>query len=356
MKKRNKILLSAAAAILLLAVVCFSAVYFLFLHRYRGTEIVNPWKETDVFSLSEIPTVEKKKNEPFVILNLADVQLCDLEDIFSMGEIKREIADLVKRTRPDLITLTGDQTWSNENLISLKSLISWLDSFGIPYAPVFGNHDCGNQPDSAVLSRNACCDLYEKGKYSIFRRGPSNLGSLGNYVVNVTEEGKIVRTLYFLDSGYEDKISDEQISWLQWNAEGLRAANGGEYPAGMCFFHKPIPEYAAAYAGYRSGDASVEAVGDVWVTFSLSGSLQNGFFEAAKAVGVTDIVCGHQHGNCFTLRYEGVRLTFALKTGDRVSFYSDEDITLDGATRFSITEEATEITPIFANGKEDDLQ
>lgn len=352
MKKRNKILFSVAGILLTVAVVCFLTVYFLFLHRYRGKEVVSPWSETDSFSVSKIATVEKQKDKPFVILNLADVQLCDLEDLFRMDEMKREITDLVNRTNPDLITLTGDQTWSNENLISLKSLISWLDSFRIPYAPVFGNHDCGNEPDSAVLSRNACCDLYEKGAYSLFQRGPSNLGSLGNYIVNVTEEGKIVKTLYFLDSGYEETISDEQIAWMKWNAEGLRSANSGEYTEGICFFHKPIPEFAAAYSGYRNGDASVEAIGDVWVTFSLSGSRQNGFFEAAKAVGVTDIVCGHQHGNCFTLKYEGVRLTFALKTGDRVSFYSDETVTLDGGTCLILDGGETRVETVFYNKKE----
>ncbi len=356
MKKRNKILLAVVGAVLAVAAVCLLTAYFLLLHHYRGNEVMAPWSEDDAFSLAEIATVEKQKGKPFVILNLADVQLCDLEDFFYLDDMKREITDLVNRAKPDLITLTGDQTWSNENLISLRSLLSWLDSFQIPYAPVFGNHDYGNQPDSAVLSRNACCDLYESGKYSLFRRGPSNLGSLGNYVVNVTEEGKIVKTLYFLDSGYEDQISDEQIAWLQWNAEGLRAANGGEYPAGMCFFHKPIPEYRAAYNAYREGDPTVETIGEVYVSDSLSGSRQNGFFAAAKAVGVTDIVCGHQHGNCFTIKYEGVRLTFALKTGDRVYYYADENISLDGATRFSITEEATEITLIFANKKEGDPQ
>ncbi len=352
MKRHHKILISSGCILLAIAAVCFSAIYFLFLHRYRGHEKLAPWSETDSFSISEIATVEKQTGKPFVILNLADIQLCDLEDLFSMNQTKQKIADLVERANPDLITLTGDQTWSNENLISLRSLLSWLDAFQIPYAPVFGNHDCGNEPDSAVLSRNACCDLYEKGKYSLFRRGPSNLGALGNYIVNVTEEGKIVKTLYFLDSGYEDQISDEQIAWVKWNADGIKAANGGIAPEGMCFFHKPIPEYRAAYSAYRSGDPAVEAIGEVYVTYSLSGSGQNGFFEAAKSVGITDIVCGHQHGNLFTLQYEGVRLTFALKTGLLGGTYSDASIVLDGATCFAFDEKETEISHFFANQKD----
>lgn len=348
MAKKKKLVIILLSAFLTLAIVGFLAAYFLFLHHYRGSQIDNPWSEEDDFSISSIATVEKREGEPFVILNLADVQLCDLEDLFHLNETKAKIADLIERTNPDLITLTGDQTWSNENLISLKSLISWLDSFEIPYAPVFGNHDCGNEKDSAVLSRAACCDLYEAGKYSLFDRGPSNLGRLGNYVVNVTENGRIVKTLYFLDSGEEDTITDEQIAWMKWNAEGIGAAQGGEAVEGICFFHLPLPEYREAYSLYLAGDERVEALGEVFVTYSLSGSLQNGFFEAAKEVGVTDIVCGHQHGNCFTLKYDGVRLTFSLKTGKLGGTYESEELALDGATCISFDGDSTKIEPIFS--------
>lgn len=346
MSKKGKIITIVVSVLLSLALICALTVYFLFLHRYRGREIVNPWSESDVFSLSDIQTIEKQPGKPFVILNLADVQLCDLEDMFHLHEMRSEIADLVEKTHPDLITLTGDQTWSNENLISLTSLVSWLDSFKIPYAPVFGNHDCGNEKDSAVLSRASCCDVYEKGKYSLFKRGPSNLGSLGNYVVNITENGKIVKTLYMLDSGEENMISDAQIAWLKWNAEGIKAASG-DYSEGICFFHLPLPEYRDAYRLYRLGDDRATATGEVYVTYSLSGSEQNGFFEAAKSVGVTDIVCGHQHGNSFTLKYYGVRLTFALKTGKHGGYYSGDDVTLDGATCIKIDGENTNIYPVF---------
>ena len=345
-KKVLKIIVSVAVSI---AIVFGAAAYFLFLHRYKGSKIDAPWSESDAVNISDIPSLQKRKGEPFVILNLADVQLCDLEDLFTMHELKAEIAALIEKARPDLITLTGDQTWSNENLISLTSIVSWLDEFQIPYAPVFGNHDCGNETDNAVLSRAACCDVYEKGKYSLFKRGPDNLGTLGNYVVNVEEGGEIVRALYFIDSSISEQISDEQIAWLKWNAEGIRAARGGEYADSACFFHLPLPEYSKAYYAYLAGEGGAEAIGDVYVTYSLYGSMQNGFFEQAKSVGVKDVVCGHQHGNCFTIKYDGVRLTFALKTGTRGGYYSGDGVTLDGATIISFDGEMTDITLVFAD-------
>ena len=261
--------------------------------------------------------------------------MCDLENFFNKSIIHDEITYLVEQTKPDLITLTGDQTWSNENLISLKSLIQWLDSYKIPYAPVFGNHDYGNEKNSSVAELNYCCDLYEAGKYSLFKRGPSNLGTLGNYVINILEDGKIYKTLYMLDSGYEEKITNEQIAWFKWNANGIKNANNGEYSDGMCFMHKPLPEYADAYYEYRNGNA--EAVGDVHRHFSLSGSVQNGFFKKAKECNVVDIVCGHQHGNNFTIKFQNVRLTFAVKTGELATYYNDGITNLNGATVFRLS-------------------
>ena len=346
MSKKNILFIIVSVMSFLIVSTAVSA-YFLFIHHYKGNQIINEWHETDEFKIENIKTVNKQKDRDFVILNLADIQMCDLEDIFNMPTIHKEITYLVETIKPDLITLTGDQTWSNENLISLKSLIKWLDGYQIPYAPIFGNHDYGNQKNSSVAELNYCCDLYEKGKYSLFSRGPSNLGVLGNYVINIMEDEKIFKTLYMLDSGYEDKITDQQISWFKWNAEGIKNANYGEYSEGMCFMHKPIPEFKTAYYSYINGSA--EALTDVYVTYSLNGSTQNGFFTEAKAYNVLDFVCGHQHGNNFTIKYNDVRFTFALKTGELGGYYHDDEIYLNGATSFKLSSKSVEITNTYVD-------
>lgn len=339
MKTVSKIFLMILSVLFCLALALSLCAYFLLLHHYKGTQVENPWSQSDEFKLESVATVQKQKGKDFVIMNLADVQMADLENFFNRSIIHDEISYLVKTIKPDLITLTGDQTWSNENLICLESLISWLDSYKIPYAPVFGNHDYGNTKNSSVAELNYCCDLYEKGKYSLFSRGPSNLGTLGNYVINIMEDGKIFKTLYMIDSGYEEKITDQQIDWFCWNAEGIKHVNNNQYSKGMCFMHKPLPEYSTAYTQYKNN--LVEAIGPVEVHYSLRGSEQNGFFDVAKERNVEDIVCGHQHGNNFTLKYEGVRLTFALKTGELVGYYDDGITNLNGATVFTLNDETT---------------
>ena len=336
MKKKRIIISISLISILMIFILLFC--YFNLLYHYQGKTIIYEWSDTDTFNIENITVLNKDPNNDFIILNLADIQMCDLEDLGHFRKIHQELDELIKEIKPDLITLTGDQTWSNENLISLRTLIRWLDSYKIPYAPVFGNHDYGNKGEVAVASVNYCSDLYEASPYCLYRRGPSNLGALGNYVINILEDGKLYQTLYFMAAGYNDIITDEQIAWFKWNAEGIKDAYG-ELKDAMCFMHKPLPEFRLAYGDYLNGN--IDATGDVVISFSLSGTKQNGFFDVAKEYNVKDIICGHQHGNIFTLNYEDVRLTFALKTGELCSYFEDEDYYLNGATYFVLNDDIT---------------
>ncbi len=292
-----------------------------FLFHYKGTNVEYNWSETDTFSKENVVTIEKKKDKDFVILNLADVQMCDLEDLGKHSRIiHKEITYLVNEIKPDLITLTGDQTWSNENLISLKLLISWLDSYKIPYAPVFGNHDFGNGDNNAVASRNFCCDLYERGKYSLFKRGPSNIGTLGNYAINIEEEGQIIKTLYMIDYGVEEEISPSQIAYFDWIAEGNKSLNGGEYTSSMMFMHRPMYEHFMVD----------HCVSDIVVDF--------------KDKGLTNVVCGHEHEFNYTRNVEGIDFTFACKTGELAFYYDNGIENRNGGTYFTLNGSNVSIT------------
>lgn len=343
-KKIIKIIAIITAVVLLLSGAL--SVYFLFFHRYKGKEVNSVWTKEDEFSIDNIVTLKKEKGKDFVILNLTDIQLCDTENFFNKTIIKKEIDFLIKKSNPDLITLTGDQTWSNENLISLKSLISWLESYKIPYAPVFGNHDHGNEYNSAVASLNYCCDLYEKAEHCLFKRGPTNLGSLGNYVINIVEEDKIFKTIYMLDAGYNDIITASQIEWVKWNAEGIRKNNDGKYAEGMCFMHKPIPQFATSYYNYLSGNA-VSSV-NVLVNCSLIGVYETGFYDVAKSCNINYFTAGHQHTNSFSISFDSSVFTFALKTGELSFYYDDGNVNYNGGTVFTLGNDV-KINNIYVN-------
>ena len=59
------------------------------------------------------------------------------------------MTELIRRTKPDLLVLTGDSVFpffpksgTMNNRKQAQKLLEFLDSFQIPYTLVFGNHDC----------------------------------------------------------------------------------------------------------------------------------------------------------------------------------------------------------------------
>jgi len=150
-----------------------------------------------------------------------------------------------------------------------------------------------------------------------------------------------------MDLGYFDEFTTEQIEWFKWVSDGMKENNGGVNPESFLFIHKPLPEYFIAFLNYLNNDESVEKIGDVYVNYSLSGSIQQGFFDIIKERNVTNVICGHQHGNAFTLKYEGVNLTFALKTGE-LGGYIENEVYLNGATYIMIND-STIINYIFVD-------
>ena len=83
------------------------------------------------------------------------LQLTDLHLGFGMFSGKKDrlalaaVTELIRRTGPDLIVLTGDSVFpffpksgTMNNRKQAQKLLAFLDGFQIPYTFVFGNHDC----------------------------------------------------------------------------------------------------------------------------------------------------------------------------------------------------------------------
>lgn len=346
-KRINLIVIISTIVFLLLGV--FGYVYFTFFYHHKGKYKEYNWSSGDSFNISNVLSIDKKENEEFKILNLTDVQICDLDNLNDVEKLHKQITYLVNKTNPDLITLTGDQTWSNENYLSIKRLLQWLDEYKVKFAPIFGNHDYGNSFDSSTASLTYLCDLYENNKYCLFNRGPTNIDSLGNYVINIMENDKVYLSLYMVNTGFynDDVINDKQIEYFRWNAEGIKNYNNNTYPSSFAFMHKPLPEYYDAYVAFKNNVPGVIANGEVYRYYSLSGTKQNGFFSFCKEVNIDNVVAGHQHGNCFSIKYEDVWLTSALKTGEFGGFIDNNDIYLSGATLIKLSNNKVNIENVF---------
>ena len=136
--KKNSIkALAIVLAVLLTAAIAFGIWAF----PVKGKANNEFWLSSDTYRLEDTVVLQKEPGKDFKILNLADIQYDDLYDIGQKKYTEETIRQLVKETQPDLITMTGDQVWAPFQKHSQKDLIRFMDSFGIPWAPVFGNHD-----------------------------------------------------------------------------------------------------------------------------------------------------------------------------------------------------------------------
>lgn len=282
-------------------------------------------------------TLEKKPERDFIVLNLTDPQLSDGDwDINKATILCDTVDELIKRTSPDLITVSGDIAYS-DHMRSYENFAALMDSYRIPWAPVWGNHD--SQGGAGSVDRQA--DLFMRSRYCLFEKGDAALGC-GNYTIAVRENGRIIYGIIMMDShdrmpftDAEGKTSDAwahlipaQLDWYRGQVEAL----GGVRTA--MILHIPIYAYRDAFeaawnSAYKPESVSVSESGDekYWnegykdslgVRYEgiASYPADEGMFDLIKELASTDIVlAGHDHVNNFIIRYEGVTLAYALKTG-----------------------------------------
>lgn len=317
MSKAKKVAIGVSAAVLVLLTV----VLIVFCPR-RGADETYIWAVSDDYSSENAASLEKTAGEDFTILLFTDIQLWTL-----VSDNRRAFAimdELVERTDPDLIVLPGDNVSGISTDILTLQLVSKMESYGVPWAPVFGNHDAeGN----ATLEWQG--DRFEEAEHCLFDRGPTDLYGVGNYFVNIFEDGTPIYSLCFMDNGryidYGDRTAETyvdyaQIAWYKWNIEGLNAEFGTSVPS-MSFSHFAFPEMREAVEKYGilSDDGRYvihEDMGEGSCAY-LPGAapVNSGFFETAKASGLTHAFFGHDHENDARITVDGVTLSYGLKTG-----------------------------------------
>ncbi|MBO5375169.1 MAG: metallophosphoesterase [Clostridia bacterium] len=287
-------------------------------------------------------TFNKTPNKDFKILNLTDFQLMapELNVEHEKGKIMRHTLDtLVEKVKPDLITITGDLAWGGD-YDALMVLGPMLDKYKIPWAPLWGNHD----QDRGLDRLDRSIKILSENKYFTYENGPCELGR-GNYIIAIKENDKIIHALIMMDthdrvpnlkSGIENdrswaKLTKEQIEWYKRQVKMLKEQGCNE---STLLVHIPIYAYRDAFkVAFNSNldpkDISTEQseLGECWNegykdSFGVkyedvcSYYEDDGVFDAIKELNHTkNVICGHDHVNCFSISYEGVRLTFALKTG-----------------------------------------
>ncbi len=285
------------------------------------------WSAEQEYTEEYAVTLKKEPGEDFVVLNLADVQLQDLEYYEGAGAASEAmIKKLVDEQQPDLITLTGDNAWGT---LAYINLVNYIDSLGIPWAPVMGNHD-----GQGTLGEFWCAYLFYKAENCLWKFGPEDMG-YGNYIINVEENGEIIHTIFMMDthnngtwtdengnevSGY-DHLWDNQIEWYRWAVNGIEKTEGKKVESSV-FVHIPVYEMKTVWEEYYDNETDKYTGPYADTSYGVNheipcpGAVNNHFMDDVVELGSTkNILFGHEHVNNSSILYEGVRLTYTMKLG-----------------------------------------
>ena len=186
-----------------------------------------------------IRTIEKQPGKDFKILQITDTQLYMLP-----GDNKKALEltkELVTEEKPDLVVLTGDNVSALFTDWLIDDVIDCMESLGVPWAPVFGNHDGEGKADLKWQG-----EQFMKAEHCLYQPGPSNLTGEGNYIINVTE----------VDTDAELGLNKKDIMIKYTNLELLHAVLASTMPYGRL---------SARYRGKRKAElqsriAMVESV------------------------------------------------------------------------------------------------
>ena len=236
------------------------------------------------------------------------------------------VKSLVAQTKPDLIFITGDMVYGqfDDSGRIFEFFCNFMDSFGIPWAPVFGNHD--NESAKGVEWQ---CEMLSNAKYSLFKRG--NVSGNSNYNIGICKGGKLIRVMHMLDSHgvlQAGGLRSDQIDFVRKNSLEITEISGGIVPAFMAF-HMPVSEFAEAETskGYLTDERRSYVIGvDVEAKDRDFGSRQEnykkvgsvpaeGFSRLITDCNIEGVFIGHYHSVNTCITYKNVKWVYGLKTG-----------------------------------------
>lgn len=315
-------------------------------------------------------TVEVESGRDVRLLQLSDTQILDAGQARFEGRLGstnplitydevydkcfKYVKNAIERTEPDLILLTGDLVYGefDDSGKWFLELIKYMDSFQIPWAPIFGNHD--NESMKGVTWQ---CEQLENAEYCLFKRGETT--GNGNYSVGIVQDKKLIKAIYMMDSnGCSNAFKDgygatdengnpltynegekvktstgfgtDQVEWLANSSKKIDETLGYTVTK-FLGMHMPLAQVAqAAYeAGYQSnnstGNDETYKIGVDVVAKNGDFGEKGEYFKGAHTVsGLWDVLkqnkfdgifMGHSHKNSVSILYDGIRLTFGLKTG-----------------------------------------
>ena len=269
--------------------------------------------------------------DSFNILQLTDIHLGDKD----YQDIHYDFMDLTikdaieQKGHIDFIAITGD-LFTVASRSTVKRMISFFNSYKIPWTCVFGNHD-----EQCFFSVDWLTDqLNNAGKYCYFKdiQDDDVFGNC-NFAVNVMKDDQVFEQLIMMDSnrycynpkymGY-DYFKQDQIDWYK----RLMQHNNTEYSRNvesLMFYHIPLPEINDAWDKRNSDPSKVEYehITGEKNEDSCPPKYNSGFFDVIKEQNSTHgMFFGHDHVNNFIVKYQGIIFGYGIKSTERI-YYED---------------------------------
>lgn len=340
--------------------------------------------------------VEVDENKEPVVLQLTDPQIIDV----SKANVRcyNYITEVVNATNPDLIIITGDIIYGkfDHDGASLLSFINFMESFNIPWAPIFGNHD-----NESNMGADWQCEQFENAEHCLFKQ--RKLTGNGNYSVAIAQGEEIKRVFYMLDSngcneaseaslanGHTIKAYGFGIDQMQWYNDQINALKEIVPNVKISFaFHAQLSIFEDAFVKYGFDQSNSNPqinidrlennndgkdLGYIGRPLKNAWDTDNTVFNGLVKLGVDSIFVGHEHCNSASIvfNYNGkeIRFQFGQKSSEYDRFNvlnSDGSIeatetmyngSLMGGTVIALANDGTLKTPYIyycgrANGKID---
>ena len=254
------------------------------------------------------------------------------------------LREMITEVNPDFIIMTGDNTYGefDDDGHILLRLIEFMESFEIPWAPVFGNHDLETNKGADWYS-----EQYENAEYCCFRQ--RTLSGNGNYTVGIRQGGELKRLFVMLDSegtgnvsqmslanGHTHKEKGFKQDQVEWYTDTITKIKNFvptvkisfAYHIQMEMVFKAIREVYGSnlfpkFEGYVEIDPilSVDRItekqlSDFGFINEMAPAWDSDFtiYNGIKALGVDSMFLGHCHTNCYSVLYDGIRFQFGLKS------------------------------------------
>ena len=256
------------------------------------------------------------------------------------------IEALIDHAKPDFIMLGGDEVCGvSEDIFRtfITDVLEPINKRGIPWAHVFGNHDCEQN-----ITKEQQEKIYEEFPLCLSEYGPDDLSGVGNYVLPVLahENDSVKYHLWALDShrNFTDYIKyynlpedtqfilpktfgkgkDQaspmfnQVRWYYKESVRREKEAGYKIPAVM-FMHVPILEYHLTYRNpEQTGFTGHKR--DSYGTSELNSGI---FFACMQRGDVKGIFCGHEHHIDQQSQYCGITLACDSCVGYDMSAHDD---------------------------------